>query len=772
MSGRQNIFQNAMNQGHSAAWDQMWEQAAGFYRQALQEFPDNLSALTSLGLALFELGDYEQSLKYYMAATRVAPEDPLPVEKMGRILERLGKLTEAVQAATKAAELYFKNKDVEKTIECWTRVISLQPESIMARTRLAMIFERMGRKARAVEEYLATAALMQHSGEINRAIQIAEYCMQLDPGNSDAEKTLGKLRSNQLIPKPRRPRGGTGPVRMAEVKKIQSPQDVKEQSQDPVEEALQKALVRLASLLFDQADHVAPAEKSSRRGLTALTRGTGSLSMKVGDDPRILLHLSQAIESITHDEKEQASRELENAIEIGFDHPAAHYIVGMIMAEKDQQKALRFLRKAMKHSDFSLGSLLLMGKILLEIGEYHDAIVSLLQALAQADAAVVPPDKAEEIMQLYEPILEMQSNRSDKTEIKNICENIISQIYRNDWREYLKTARQQIPPQPEGSLEIPLAEILLETGSSKVVEVLAHIRLLSTQNKIYSAMEEAFFVLESAPTYLPLHIQIGELLLKQGFVQESVAKFLLVAQLYAVRGEVSQAVRLLRRVSQMIPMDISVHNRLVDLLASNGQVGEALEEYMNLADLHYKLAELDKARETYSSALRLAQQSSVERSWSIRILGQLADIDMQRLDLRQAVRIYEQMRTLEPEDSRVRMSIVDLNFRLGQDTAAFSEIEGYLTVLENAGKRSYGIDFMKEIIISHPDKLEARKRLADMLVREGRSQEAVVQLDSIADALLNPGNHRGAMMMIKAIISLNPPNIDEYKEALAQIQGN
>ena len=57
MTGIQNAFRRAMNQGHSAAWDQKWEKAAGFYRQAIDISPENATALTSYGLALFELKD-------------------------------------------------------------------------------------------------------------------------------------------------------------------------------------------------------------------------------------------------------------------------------------------------------------------------------------------------------------------------------------------------------------------------------------------------------------------------------------------------------------------------------------------------------------------------------------------------------------------------------------------------------------------------------------------------------------------------------------------
>ena len=36
MTEHEDAFQQAMNQGHSAAWDQRWDRAAHFYRLALQ----------------------------------------------------------------------------------------------------------------------------------------------------------------------------------------------------------------------------------------------------------------------------------------------------------------------------------------------------------------------------------------------------------------------------------------------------------------------------------------------------------------------------------------------------------------------------------------------------------------------------------------------------------------------------------------------------------------------------------------------------------------
>src|SRR5450759_4282318 len=154
MAGNEELFQKAMNLGHSAAWDGMWDQASFFYRQALEQSPDNPKALTNLGLALVELQQFEDALACYRRAAVIAPDDALPVEKVAQLSERLGRLNDATRASLQAADLYIKNREVDKAIENWLRVTRFNPDHLTAHSRLAMIYERLGRKAEAVSEYL------------------------------------------------------------------------------------------------------------------------------------------------------------------------------------------------------------------------------------------------------------------------------------------------------------------------------------------------------------------------------------------------------------------------------------------------------------------------------------------------------------------------------------------------------------------------------------------------------------------------------------------
>lgn len=771
MTGNQDAFQKEMNSGHSAAWDQDWKQAASHYQAALAISPEHPQALSSLALALLELQDVEGALGMYQRAAAAAPDDPVPTEKMSRIYEGQNRIELAVKAGLHAAEVYLKNRDVEKALQNWSQVLSMMPANATARTRLATIYDKLGRKADAVKEYLALASIMQAEGNLPRAAQLVQYSIQLLPDSVEANAAVQLLQSNLQLPRPERPRGGTGPIKSKEVKHLPSVEPEEPATPDPITEARQKALVELAAILFDQPDDQPVGGQVARRGITALTRGTGGLSLDQGDRTRILLHLSQAIESQTQGNDAQAAEELSRAVEIGFTRPAILFDLGALLVNIDPPAALRHLQASVKHPDYALGSYLLLGKLHRAAGRSVDAAQAYIQALRLADVQTVAPIYADELSQLYEPMIEAQEREPNMETLDKICDSVEKQLVRPSWRRYLKTARQQLPMESPNSPPLPLAEMLLESRSTQVVEALANVRRLSAQSKLQSAMEEAFHALQFAPTYLPLHIQIGELLAKEGRTQEAVLKFMLVSQLYNLRGEATQAIRLLERVLQLAPMDLSMRSQLIELLTAQGRMDDAIQQYMDLAGIYYSLAELDMARQTYTSALRLAQQSPSGREWPVKILTSIADIDMQRLDLRQAHRMLEQVRTLQPDNADIRRQLIDLNLRMGQDSAAMTELDGYLSLLETSGKRTAGIPFMLSVVADYPERLELRKRLADLYVRNGEIEKAVSELDTLADGLVNRGNRAGAIAIVQAIIGLNPPNVADYRQVLQELRG-
>jgi len=768
MPGREDVFQKAMNEGHSAAWDQVWEKAAAAYRAALQEFPDHPQALNSLGLALYQSQKIEEALQIYQRVAELSPDDPMPVEKIAQLSERLGRLKEAVESAMKAAELYLNNREVEKAIENWARVTQLNPDHVLAHSRLAMAHERLGHDQQAVTEYLAIASLVQRSGSLEKTQELLARAFQIMPNSPEAKQAQALLKSGQLLPKPIRPKGGTGPIRMAQVRLLETPKPA-ESGLDPIAAARQKSLTRLAEVLFDYSDESNGVQ--ARHGLQAIMRGTGQLSLQKSDQTKVVLHLGQAIDAQTKNQDAQAAEELERALEAGFNHAALYFDLGFLRSKGDRlESALRYLQHAVKHRDFALGARLLMGQILRQMGRTAESAVEYLEALKLADSLVVLPEQADEIRQLYEPLIEAQATQTDEANFNRLCDNIAELLICPNWRDHLLKAREQLPKTPEGELPLPLAEILLQAQSSRVLEAISKVHQLARDGRLRTAMDEAFQALHSAPTYLPLHTLIGDLLIQDERPQDAITKFRVVAQAYGVRGETNQATNLLRRIIQLAPMDLAARTQLIDQLAARGQLDDAITEYLGLADIYYHLAELDMARKTYTTALRLAQKTSADRAWSVQILQRMADIDMQRLDLKQALRVFEQIRTLRPDDDSVRKSLVELNLRLGQQSQAQAELEGFITYLESNNRAHEAIIFLEDLVKDHSDQASVRRALAEQYHKAGRVEQAIAQLDVVGEALLAAGDHKGAMEAIMLILSMNPPKAGEYRKLLAQLQ--
>ncbi|HEX7976545.1 MAG TPA: tetratricopeptide repeat protein [Anaerolineales bacterium] len=771
MTGRQDLFQQAMNQGHSAAWDQMWERASVYYRQALEEFPDHPQALSNLGLALYQMQQYDESLRVYQRAARAIPNDPLPIEKVAEVFERLGHLPQAAQTSLLAAELYLKNRDANKAIENWLRVARLTPENLAAHSRLALVYERMGEKQPAVQEYLAVASLYQSAGDLEKAARAVSEALKILPNSEEAIQGVELLQQGKPLPKPARPHGSTAPLRMAQVRQLEAPQAEQSEGSDPVAQARQRALTELANLLFETPQENTE-EPASRRGLASIMRGTGGSSRPV-DQNRILLHLSQLVDLQTQGQNVQAAEELERAIEAGLDRAAGAFDLGCLQAQNgENEAALKYLQSSVKHADFALGSRLLMGNLLYKTGRMKEASIQYLEALRLADAQVVDTDQADDLRQLYEPLMEAQRQENDPEAQARLCENVSQMLMRSDWRVQLASARNQLPAQQPGETPVPLAEILTQARSGQVVEMINTVHKLANRGELRSAMEEAFFALQHAPTYLPLHTLMGELLLKQDLTQDAITKFMVVARTYNTRGESGRAIDMYRRIIELAPMDLGARSSLIEQFVSRGQVDYALGEYIKLADVYYDLADLGMARKTFTDALRLAQQSRVDRSWRVRILHRMADIDLQSLDWRQALRIFEQIRTLQPDDEKARASLVELNFRLGQEPQALGELDNYLTYLINAGQREQAVVFVEGLSRENPERCSVRQRVAELYRLAGREADAIHELDAVGEAMLEAGDRAGALRAIETILTLNPPNKAEYLKLLAQLRGN
>lgn len=769
MAGSRDNFSKAMNLGHSAAWDQQWDQAAKAYQVALEEFPEDPKALVSLGLALFEMHHFDESLLAYQKALKASPDDPLPSEKVARLSARLGRTSDAIQYAMKAADQYIRRQEVKKAIECWVQVTQWNPAEITAHMYLAMVHERLGHKLQAIREFLVVASLYQQGGNQEKAEEMIERAIHIDPTSVEGRQALHMLKTGLPLPKPLHSIGNTDTLRPKEIKES-APKEPSPTGLTPIDEANKNALARLAEILFNMPDAM-ENRVSSAADISSIVKGTSTVVYKQSGQSRIILLIGQAIEHQTDGQEEVAIGELEKAIAAGLKDQSAYYNLGYLLLKYGQpEKALRNLQVAVKNNTYTLASRLLMGRIEQELGHPRNAAVEYLEALKMADSLCVPPDQAADLRQSYEPYIEAQSQVEDPKAHMKVSKNIESLLSHPDWRMRTLQAREQIPEQEEGMPPLPLAEILLHAQDSQVLEAIGRIHQLVKAEYLRSAMEEAYAALVKAPYYLPLHLLIGDLLHKQGYAQEAMEKYNIVAEAYSARGEASQAVAFLRRVIKTSPMDMKARARLIDHLVAQGSMDDAVREFLDLGDLYYRLAELDQARKTYTKALNLARQGGANRAWFVKLLQRMADIDMQRLDWPQALGVYKQIRNLTPADGKIRRDLIQLNLRLDQSREAAEELASFLAFLQGNGRQQEIIPFLEDLVKEDPQQILPRRVLAEQYQRSGKINETAVQLAETGEILFETGKKEEARKVIETLISMNPSNLGQFTSLVKKIQ--
>lgn len=752
-------------------WDHNWGSAIQAYDEALQEAPDNYTAMAGLGLALFQQKNYRESLRIFLRLAQDYPLDPMPIERIARIYEREGLLSEAARSYYQAAELQLSNRDIERAFSDYRAVLGFYPQNQPVRARMALVLSKLGKKEEAVTEFIDLASIVQKTGQPDKAMEILEYSLQIKPDSTTIRDAIETLRNSRPIPMRKLELDLSGAKRMAQVREIETAQSTSDSqsSNDPITEARMSALKEVADILFEENDSFysrLPASRSATSTEQQLDFHPGPFSM---DWKTIKMHISNAIDMHSAGSDEHAALQLESGISGGLKLSAANFLLGLLIQQSDPDKSIKYLKESLNDPNYALASHLLCGEINLNQGRLTEATSHYLHALMLADTESVSEQEALELYQLYEPILASQNMITQEKDMRNLCAAISGQINRQDWRKYILTAREQLPSQPEGGPPLPLLEMLIDSNNSSLVESLAEVQQLVEKGNQRSAMEEAFHALTYAPYYLPLHIQIGDILINEGRVPEAIEKFLTTAKLYTLRNDDVSALHLLNRVARLAPMDISVRKMLIEVLRSNGNIEEMIQQYMDLANVHYLMADLEESRRGYHEALNLSRQVQSSRDQSLTILNRLADIELQSLNWKEAIRIYEQIRNLLPLDPSPRTSLVDLYFRLNMNAAAINEVDAYVKLLTTENNTVQAEKFLNEIANERPTDIEIQKRVASMLFAQGKKEVAISKLDALAEKLLVDNDSAGSAAVVSQIISLNPPNRAEYEKLYQEI---
>jgi len=777
MTTNEQYYNQMMEKGHNAVWDQDWTGAEEFFRRAVIEKPEDFQSLTSLGYALYKLGKMDEARTYYLKAAKLSPSEPMPIEKLAQIYEEIDKLDQAAELYLHSAYLYLKEVEVEKAIQIWQHVTEIYPEHLKAHNRIAYVAEKIKWKSLAIYENIFLGALLQETGQANEAFEKVKKAVSIDPQNEHAINAFRTISANKILDRPNPDDFDLEKVNFSEETKKQivtsasefDIDQINKESHFPIHEARQTAVVELANLLFEATEEAEGSEGleiEKPGGLRGFFKGKEKV--EEARLANIIKYIGSAIDHQSRDMFEEAIKDLVTAIDLGLSYPAVNFLLGFLYTEiGDQDRAHSILMRITESENYAIAANLLVSKHFFAEGIITDSLVYALQALKNAELSIVKKQLAEILNDHYERLIEDVKKGDDEQYIQ-FYENIMATIDSPDWRQNIIKAKEQIPIADTGTLIMPIAEILQQTGSSIIIESMAKISEYSRRGFLDTALEEAYSLLNKSPSYLPLQVKIADMLIENERVEEALKKFGLISQTYYSRGEIVRAKDLLLQVVEISPLHLDARNHLKDIYRDLKEPKKVLSELLNIADIYYKLANLDAAKESYIEAVGVTHDIKDSFDIKKRILSTIADIDIQKLQWGEALETYRTMREIDPNDISNWKKIISLNIKLGKELDAERELDDCLAHLSNVEDGDV-FNFLQRFISENPRVIHARKSLADQYMKIDRTEDAILELDQVVQLYLEAGKTNEARGVVRSILGLEPANKSKYQDLLKEL---
>jgi tetratricopeptide (TPR) repeat protein len=748
MSGNREAYQQHMDAGNNAAWDQNWQAAIKAFTQAVREVPEDPEAHNSLGLSLLRAGRLEEALKVYLRAHQLAPDDAVPLEKSADVLERMGRLQEAAQQYIKVADVYIGMRDLDKAIGNWGRATQLTPGLINIHAKLAQAYERTGDKRKAVREYLTLAFNFRRINEVDKAIKAVERALRIDKNNPQALNILRALKSG-------------GEFVLPEDDEVEKPKQRLDEDFDffSSENGKERITIGEANPLGPMGEAMTVA----LGGLAAYVVESGMLDAAGGDALQAMEFQRQDRHTEAIDAYLRAEKKLR--------HPTLKMNLGALLLLNDRpEDAIKHLGEATLDPGLAAGAMHALGLAYQKTGKQKQASRYLIQSLQAVDSSLtVDQEEAAELDSIYDRLFTVLEDSSDEamTAINQRFEKLLSG---KDWKQRIAETRRQLDEIMQSEGEGGARDFFV-SGSDELADITSRIDRYIRQGTLMLAMDEAHRAVEVAPYYLPVHIRMAEVMMREGRVRQAINKYNMVARSYIVRDEMERAASILSEVLEMAPLDISIRTSLIELLENQERWAEALDQYISLAKTYNKLGNFDLSKETYISSERLAKRINAPVEKMIAVKHQLADMEQMRLDMRKAQKYFEEIIEIAPEDEKAYRKLVDIYYSQGNQVEATRKLDQLLGIYAKKRQVTHIVQLLEELVKSYPKDSGLRSRMAGIYRQLGRNAEAIAQLDALGELQLEAGLHRDAVNTIKQIIKLKPANLNDYKRLLSQLGG-
>ena len=195
---------------------------------------------------------------------------------------------------------------------------------------------------------------------------------------------------------------------------------------------------------------------------------------------------------------------------------------------------------------------------------------------------------------------------------------------------------------------------------------------------------------------------------------------------YIQKGQVDRAIKELQKVIEADPADVRTRLKLGDLFAKKNQNAEAAEQYNLVAESYSKDGFYLKA-----------------------------------------VAVYKQILKLDSSLIDVHLKLGDLYHQLGLLSDAMGQYQIVAQHYDSKGMAKESLATLRKMVELDPENIQSRKKLAEIIAREGQTVEAIAEFQKIAEDLKSKGRLDDLAGVLERVVHLDSTNLDTVRELAA-----
>ena len=231
-------------------------------------------------------------------------------------------------------------------------------------------------------------------------------------------------------------------------------------------------------------------------------------------------------------------------------------------------------------------------------------------------------------------------------------------------------------------------------------------------------------------------------------------KVLASAEKYVQQGKLQNAISEYEKILKNDPKDLTVTNTVGDLYSRIGESDKATECFKSVGDayasqgftvkaiaMYKKICKLKPALESLLKLAELYTQQGLFNDARAQYL-QVAEEFLKAGELENAVRIFQKILEMDPENSQMRVKLAEVYVRLGKKTEAWQIFSAAAESMRSKGSLSGAEEILQRMLTLDPGNAYALLLQGKNLLESGDGAGAVASLQKISDIDSNPDGLR------------------------------